>query len=160
MVQMTGPQSNIQLVDSAGWPEWTILQMEDEGADDNDKSFTVPAGQEWQILWMWVEYTSTATVGDRQLVVQVQDAATDVIADWARAGIVQAASVARNYLFAPALADLLGFRDTDYLTTPIPVTSFLKAGDVLRVYDNNDVDDDDDMVVQIQYARRVVDPSA
>jgi hypothetical protein len=159
MVQMTGPQMNVQLVDSAGWPEWTIAQTENEILNDNDKSFTVPAGQEWQILWIWVEYTAGAGA-DRQLVINVQDSETDIIADLARAGVVIAATEVRNFLFAPGVADLTGYRDTDYLTTPIPVTSILKAGDVLRVHDINNVLAADDMVVQIQYAFRVVDPSA
>jgi hypothetical protein len=133
---------------------WRVADINDTTADDNDKSFTVPADTERHILWIWVEYTSTGTAGDRQLVVEVQAAGPDVIAQWARAGIVQTASLTRYYQFGPGLPDDIAFRDTDYLRTPIPTSGVLKAGDILRIYENNDVDDDDDMIVHIQYADR------
>jgi len=136
---------------------WTVGTISDTDTNDSDKSFTVPASTERHILSIWVEYASTATVGDRQLVVEVQKAGPDVTAHWARAGVVQAASLTYYYEFAPGLADLTAMRDTDYLTTPIPVTSILKATDILRVYDNNAVAAAaDDMVVHIQYADRSV----
>ena len=107
-------------------------------------------------MWIWVELTTTATAGDRQIVVQLQDAANDVIGEW-RAGAVQAASLTRNYIFAPANADLTAFRDTDWIMTPFPPTIILPAGFQVRVYDNNAVDAAaDDMVVQLMVARRIV----
>jgi len=136
---------------------WRISALEDLTADDSDKTFTVPASIEYQILWIWVELTSDATVGDRQLEIEVQNSGADVIAEWARAGIVQAASLTRNYLFAPAISDLGTFRDTDYLTTPIPSGGFLQAGDILRVFDNNVVAvAADDMIVHIKIASRSI----
>lgn len=134
---------------------WTVATISSTAINDSDKTFAVPANFTRHILGIWVEFTSTAAVGDRQLVIEVQIAGPDVTAQWARAGAVQAASLTRYYEFAPGLADLTAFRDTDYLTTPIPVTSILKAGDVLRVYDNNAVAAAaDDMIVHIQYADR------
>ena len=41
----------------------------DEAANDSDKSFTVPAGRMWELTSIWVELVSTATVGNRQMVV-------------------------------------------------------------------------------------------
>ena len=135
---------------------WRVGLVSDEGANDNDKTvITVPGQEEIQILWVWVEYTSDATVGDRQLVVEVQDAANDVIAQF-RVGEVQAASLTRYYILAPALADLEAFRDTDYLMTPLPPTLILRAGDQLRVYDNNNVAGTDDLVIQVQAAEREI----
>jgi len=136
---------------------WRVATITDVTANDSDKSFTVPASTERHILGIWVEYTSTATVGDRQLVIEIQIAGPDVTAQWARAGLVQAASLIYYYEFAPGLADLTAVRDTDYLTTPIPTTSVLKAADILRVYDNNAVAvAADDMIVHIQHADRSV----
>jgi hypothetical protein len=136
---------------------WQIYNTPDELLDDSDKTFVVPLQTEWQVLWMWVEFTSDATVGNRQLVLQVYDAANDLIATLARASVVQAATLTRYYLFAPAVADLLGFRDTDYLTTPIPTTTFLEAGQYLRIYDNKAIAAaTDHMIVQFQYAARSV----
>jgi len=136
---------------------WRVATIQDETLNDSDKSFAVPASTERHVLNIWVEFTSTATVGNRQLVVEVQDSTTDVLAQWARPGVVQAASLTRHYEFAPGLPDDLAFRDTDYLRTPIPTTGLLKATDILRVYDNNAVDAAaDDMVVMIMYADRTV----
>ena len=139
------------------WPvvdTWVPTLRADEAADDSDKSFAVPASTYEQVLWIWVELTTTATVGDRQIVVELQDSAADVIAQW-RAGAVQAASLTRYYCFAPANADLTAFRDTDYLMTPIPPTIILPAAYIVRVYDNNAVAAAaDDLIVQYMCARR------
>jgi hypothetical protein len=137
--------------------DWRISLLSDVALNDSDKSFTVPAATEYQILWIWVEYTSDANAGDRQLQIQVQNSGADVIADWARAGDVQAASLTRNYLFGAAVSDLGTFRDTDFMTTPIPAGGFLQAGDILRVFDNNAVAAaTDDMIVHIKIASRSV----
>jgi len=116
----------------------------------------VPVGYEYQVLWIWIELTTTATVGDRQLQVDLRDAADDVIGQ-VRVGAVQAASLTRYYMLGPALADLGAFRDTDYLMTPLPPTVFLPAGYDIRIFDNNAVAAAaDDMVIQMQVARRPV----
>lgn len=131
---------------------WTVSLASDEGLNDSDKTITVPANQLWHILWVWVELTTTVAVGDRQIVVELRDNANDVIAQF-RAGAVQAASLTRYYCFAPSMADLTAFRDTDYLMTPLPPTILLPAAFQIRMYDNNAVAAAaDDMVVQVQYA--------
>ena len=116
-------------------------------------TITVTADQLWHVRWVWIKYTSDANAGDRQIVIELQDATNDVIAQF-RAGIVQAASLARYYLFAPSMADLDEFRDTDYLMTPLQPTVLLPAGYQVRVWDNNGVAAGDDMVIQMQYAYR------
>lgn len=127
----------------------------EEAANDSDKSFAVPASTEWIIKSIWVELITTATGGDRQMEIQVQDDSADVIMSM-RAGIVQAASLTYTYLFAPNVADLTVLRDVDYLSTLIPEL-WLPAAYVVRVFDNNAVDAAaDDMVVQIRYASRTV----
>ena len=95
-------------------------------------------------------------MGDRQIVIEIQDSGTDVIGQ-VRANVVQAASLTRYYMFAASLANLDDFYDTDWLMTPLPPGLILQGGDILRVYDNNAVDAAaDDMVVQAQYASRAV----
>jgi len=136
---------------------WRVSLVADETADDSDKViYTVPADTEAQVLWIWVELTSTATAGDRQLVIEIQDVANDVIGQF-RAGAVQAASLTRYYQFGASMADLQAFRDTDYLMTPLPPGLILLEGDQVRVYDNNAVDAAaDDMVCQMQLATRSI----
>lgn len=135
---------------------WRSDLQSDETANDSDKTFTVPADTEWQILWIWVEFTSTGTAGARQLVVQLQDSGSDVIGE-VRVGTTQAASLTYNYMIASSLADLTALRDTDWLMTPFPPTTVLEAGDKIRIYDNNAVDAAaDDMVIQMGIATRGV----
>ena len=137
--------------------DWVVEYVSDETADDSDKSFTVPASTEWQILSIWVEFTSTADAGARQLVIETQDGAADVTGQPMRAGVTQDPSLTYYYQFGPALADLTALRDTDWLMSPIPPTLPLPAGHVLRIYDNNAVQvAADDMVVHIYRAVRTV----
>lgn len=137
--------------------KWWIVLQSDETLNDSDKTFTVPTNTQWHVLWIWVEYTSTAVVGNRQLVVEIQDAAADVSAQPARARVVQAAGLTYNYMFGPSLAQDLAVYDTDYICTPIPPTLILESGHIVRVYDNNAVDAvADDMVVHMQVAARAM----
>lgn len=136
--------------------DWRVDLESDTTTNDSDKSFTVPADTEWQVLWIWVELTTTSTVGDRQLVVELQTSGPDVIGQ-VRVGVTQAASLTYYYMIASSLADLMVERDTDWLMTPLPPTTVLQAGDIIRVYDNNAVAAAaDDMVVHIQIAERSV----
>lgn len=145
------------LVDSEGRlitnDAWSPSLQVDEGLNDSDKSITVTASYEWKIQWIWVEFTSTATVGNRQMVIEIQDNAADVIFQM-RAGLVQAASLTRYYLFAPMGAEIVTFRDTDFLYVPMPPIH-LPASYVIRIYDNNAVDAAaDDMIIQMMVQER------
>jgi len=135
---------------------WTVALVSDEAVDDSDKTLTVTAAQLWHLLWIWVELTTTATVGNRQIVIELQDTANDVIFQ-VRAGVTQAASLTYYYCFAPSMADLTAVRDTDYLMTPLPPTVLLPAAFQIRVYDNNAVAvAADDLIIQAQYAWKAV----
>jgi len=133
-----------------------ITLVADETADDSDKTVhTVAAKTVSQLLWLWIELTSTATVGNRQLEVQILDGSDDVVARFL-VGAVQAASLTRYYLLASGVADMAAFRDTDYLTTPLPPNVYLPEGYDIRVFDNNAVDAAaDDMIVQAMILTQV-----
>ena len=134
---------------------WVPELQADEALNDSDKTITVPADEEWAIQSIRVELVTTATAGDRQVVVQIRDGADDVI-DEVVAGAVQAASLTRNYHFGAGRSDLTAFRDTDHLETPIQPW-VLPAGYDLRIFDNNAVDPAaDDMVVQTLILKRIV----
>lgn len=135
--------------------DWAPILIADETINDSDKTITVPPATQYHFLSVWVEYASTATVGDRQIVVEFQDASSDVIGQ-VRAGAVQAASVTRYYMFSPPCADLGEMRDTDFLMSPLPFW-VAAPGWKLRVYDNNAVAAAaDDMVIQVVVAARSV----
>jgi hypothetical protein len=96
-----------------------IVEINDANA--NTLSFTVPTDMEWEIQSIFVEYQSSVSAGNRNLVVEIKDDNTpsNVILR-VIAGAIQAASLTRYYVFAPGVPDLTAFRDTDYLSTPIP----------------------------------------
>jgi hypothetical protein len=102
------------------------------GASSN-KVFTVPAGLEWQVCTIRVVYTSTATVGTRQIGMQYEKGDGTIVTSM-RAGATQTASLTRIYTFGLGLMDMTSFRDTDYLSMPLPVV-VLPAGYVVRVWD-------------------------
>jgi hypothetical protein len=136
---------------------WRVSLISDTTGSQSSKTFTVPASTEYQVLWIWVDYTTGSTVGNRQLAVQTQSSASVVTGNWARTSVTLASGSTRSYLFASGVADLLGFRDTDYLTTPIPAGSFLSAGQKLKIFDNKAIAaTQDTMNIQMQIASRTV----
>lgn len=141
-----------QLVLDTGWVN--SLQA-DELADDSDKSFTVPASAVWEIAHIWIEYTSTATVGNRLVAIEIQDSAADIVGRFT-AGIVQTASLTRYYTFAPGVPDLTAFRNTSYLSNPVPLLQ-LPASYIVRIYDIAAIAAAaDDMIVQMLVKQRSV----
>jgi len=88
------------------------------------------------------------------MAVQILNSDADVLGE-ALAGAVQAASTDWYYQFAPGLADMTSVRDSDHMTTPIPGTWVLKAGQVIKVFDQAAIAaDSDDLKVYIQGAWR------
>lgn len=136
--------------------DWDVHLLVNDDDNDSDKLFTVPNGYEYQVLSVWVDYTSTADAGDRQLVVEWRTASDNLIGQM-RVGTTQAESLTRYYLLSASLSDLTSFRDTDYLMTPLPPGLFLSEGYDLRIYDNNAVAATaDDMTVRVLIARREI----
>lgn len=155
----------------SGTPYW--LKQDDEGRlltvgtpevqanevlADSDKTLTVPADTWWKIKSIWLELTTDATVGNRQLQIDIRDDAADVIFQM-RVGIVQAASITRYYALAPHSVDLTAFRDTDYLMTPFPELTLAESWSI-RIFDNAVVAvAGDNLIVQvITETRTVLEP--
>ena len=132
---------------------WVAMVQADEALDGSDKTITVTAGRDWMIQSLRAELTTTATVGNRQIAVQIRDDSDDVIAE-VRAGATQTASLTRSYHFGPHLPDLTSFRDTDWISTPIDPL-IVPAGYDIRIFDNNAVDAAaDDLVVRLAILER------
>jgi hypothetical protein len=120
-------------------------------ANSSDKVITIPAGYTWIILGIRVTFVSSASTGNRQLVIQFRDESNNVLFD-VRAGAVQAAGVTRYYNFGSGMPDMTSFRDTDYLSTPLPSGFRLDEGFDIRVYDKSAIDASaDDMTIAITY---------
>jgi len=77
-----------------------IIQKSDVLADDSDKTFVVPAGKQWGLRSVYAKLVTTATAGNRQLDVLLTDGSDNIVAKFV-AGAVQAASLTREYVFAP-----------------------------------------------------------
>jgi hypothetical protein len=129
---------------------WRVSLTQDVTENDSDKTFTVPANVEWEILWIWVQYTSTATVGVRQLEIQIIDSG-NIIAQW-QTGVTQSEGLVYNYLFGGGIPDSLVTRDVNYITTPLMGAQFLGEGQTIRIWDNNAIDASaDDMIIRLEY---------
>jgi len=129
--------------------EWTTALVSEETLNDSDKTLTVPADTEYQVLWLYLEFTTTATVGDRQIQINILDGAADVIGQ-IRPNTTQAASLTYYYMIGPSLANQVAVYDTDHIQTPLPPTVFLPATYALRIFDNNAVAAAaDDLVIQM-----------
>ena len=135
----------------------TRVEVEaDTALNDSDKSFTAAALEIWEIVSVQVNLISTVTVGNRQMTVEVQDDASNVLFT-AKAGAVQAASLTRDYTFAPGLPNdtAFGGPGSDFLATRLPIIE-LAAAWLVRVYDSAAIDAAaDDMTVRVMVRKRV-----
>lgn len=117
------------------------LLQADEALNDSDKSFTVPSDQVWRIQSIRAELTTTATAGTRQMTVEIQDGAGDVL--YSKNGGTAAASTTLIEHYAPvggevAVPDLI-----------------LPPNFVVRVFDSAAIDPAaDDLVVQMLVKER------
>ncbi|RMG96174.1 MAG: hypothetical protein D6706_10625 [Chloroflexi bacterium] len=133
---------------------WAPALQADETLGDSDKTLTVTAGKEWHIMSIHVELSTSATVGTRQLEIQVRDTADDVIASY-RVRLTQAESTSYHYEFAPGVANDTSIVDSNHATVAIPPTLILPAGYDVRIFDNNAVDAAaDNMIVQMLVMER------
>jgi len=120
----------------------------DEAANDSDKIITVPSSTQWGIYWIHVEFVSTATVGNRQIELRLNDDSTDTIYLMS-AGAVQTASLTRTYLFTPGVARETTFIDGQ-VAVPIPPGLWLPPSFTVRVRDSAAIDAAaDDMQIQM-----------
>lgn len=124
----------------------------DSTADDSDKTIVVPDGEIWLLDWLHVTYVSTATVGNRQIVLRLYDSANVLRGDW-HAGAVQAASLTRHYAFQPGIYRETAFVDGD-IQVAIPDKLVIPPRWYLRILDTAAVDAAaDDMTLSYQVTK-------
>lgn len=125
-----------------------VLQQSDAAANDSDKTFTVPTGKAWRLLAASARLATTATVGNRQLDVLVTDAADNLLMKY-QAGAVQAASLSRDYHFAPQHPQETGFTNGVMLRA-LAGDLVIPAGFKVRVFDSAAIDAAaDDLTVRL-----------
>lgn len=126
----------------------------DTTADDSDKSVTVPTDYQWAIFAIRAKLATTATVGNRQLVLQVRDDSDVVLAEFP-AGATQAASLTYHYMFCQGVPYDSSVRaegsDDGVLFAPFSGW-ILQPGWDIRVFDSAGVDAAaDDLEVHVTY---------
>ena len=127
------------------------LQVE-ETLNDSDKTFTIPSTEIWQILYIRCELDTSATGGDRKLVIHVRDDDDDILYS-IRPHVSQANVGGRNYNFAPGNPLETDFYLNEILT-PIPNLLFLLPSYSLRIYDSAAIDPTaDDLTIQMMVNR-------
>jgi hypothetical protein len=119
-------------------PFLNLVLQADVAADDSDKTLTVPAGKQWHVRSIGARLVSTGTVGNRQLDVLITDGSDNLLIKLA-AGAVQAASLTRDYTFAPGLPNDTAFAN-GAMARALPLNLVLPAGYKVRVYDSAAVD--------------------
>lgn len=132
-----------------------VARLYDATANDSDKTFTVPAGELWKINNAHVTLVTTATVGNRQIVIEVSDAGGALMGRIS-AGAVQAASLTRHYSIMQGTYRESAFVNAD-IQIPMPADLYVKSGCTIRVYDSAAVAAAaDDMAVRISYKKYTV----
>lgn len=123
-------------------------QLFDDAPNLNRKAFIVPAGHLYQIDYGQVTFVSSATAGNRQVGIKIEDAQANLVFS-SLAGAIQAASLTRTYTFVPAVQRESAFVG-DQLLVPIPPGMTILQGWTLTLYDSANIGaGSDDMVVSM-----------
>lgn len=114
-----------------------LIEVADTAANDSDKTLTVTTGKVWHVLHLYAKLVTTATVGNRQIVLIVSDATgTELYRNSAVA--VQTASATEYYYWGwPIQTPAETVATFHHL--PFPFT-YLPGGSTIRVDDSADVD--------------------
>jgi hypothetical protein len=113
------------------------------GATNSLQSNTV--NEDTYLLFVSVAYTSNATVGNRQIVLQVLDPSNNVLAQHS-AGLVQAASLVNRYNFMPCITRETALVNSE-VNVPIPFDLMIPSGGSFKVLDTAGIAAGDSMVV-------------
>jgi len=126
-------------------PQAEIKVISDAIANVNDKTFTVPKGKAWKILYGFITLTTTADVGNRRIAVSVRDENNNILYD-IRSLNVQIASTTENYALGQFGENVETLAQRHLL--PIPVNLILDSGFDINIADPGDIEDADDMIVR------------
>lgn len=124
----------------------------DATADDSDKTVVVPAGEMWVLDWLHATLASSATVGNRQVNLELYDSSDVKRGDW-HAGATQAASLTRHFAFQPGIYRETSFVDGD-IQISLPYKLVVPSGWYVRVRDTAAVDAAaDDLTLSYQFTK-------
>jgi len=156
------PISLVQLVDgtkrpipfisnSAPWGNGVPTWIRDATLNDSDKSFTVPVGKIWILTHLYMILTATATVGNRNLTVRVNNTSGQEVAIYDYATAIAAGETrVREMAFE-------GFTD-DWAVGPSGLSvggmskMIIPGGYSVRLYDSAAIDAAaDDLTINLNY---------
>ena len=127
------------------------LQVE-ESANDSDKTITIPSTEIWEILWIYVYFVTTGTVGSRYIQLSFLDDSDDIIF-FAFSPNAQVASTGEYYTFYSLGQEHIETSASRHFI-PIPPTSYLPPGYKIRIRDGSAVDAAaDDLNIQMMVNR-------
>lgn len=118
----------------------------------SNKIIAVPTNEYWTLLGVYIKLVASATVGTRQIRIQIRDASGNVLVEL-EAGETQVASATKNYAAAPGLVTEVHIAG-EMLFMQLPRMRLVEAFDI-RAFDETDVDDAAD-VLDLQI-NRIVD---
>jgi len=131
-----------------GTPKYTT----DAATNDSDKTFTVPAGKVWDMRHIYVKLVNTATVGNRNLVMQISDGTTIFVYryDTAVSTASQTSELEVSFMGGAAAAAVIA---TGVRHTVLPISPLiLPAAYTIRIWDANAIDAAaDDLTVVLHY---------
>ncbi|MES0445002.1 MAG: hypothetical protein ABUJ92_00515 [Desulfobacterales bacterium] len=150
-INIGGSENYTETVSVFNLPEQTY----DATLNDSDKSFAVPGNEVWKLCNAHITLVSDATVGNRQMVLEVANSASAVVFSSA-AGAVQAASVTRVYDFMQGITKETAFVGA-VIQVPIPTEQYILPGYSIRIYDSAAISAaGDDMTVAFQVEKFVI----
>ncbi len=129
-----------------------IKAIIDTATNDSDKTFTVPSGKQWKFLYGFIDFTTTATVGDRQIIILITDGTGNI---WRIEALnVQAASLTERYNMQSGGTSVTEDVALTHVI-PLPSIAILGSGFTIRILDSAAVDPAaDDMLIRLVVEER------
>ena len=133
----------------------TPVLLTDVVANDSDKTFTVPAGERWNICGITIRLVTTVTVGNRYPGIYINDGVVDVYQQYAGP---EAASNNFWVYAVPGVTYNPGtFVNGSAMLGPLPIPCIMQPGYTIRCWDVVAIDPAaDDMSVFIWYIRELL----
>jgi len=122
-----------------------IKVIQDDVANEDDKTITVPTGKKWKIISILIDYTATATVGNRRMGLFFKTANGDNFWE-SKASSNITASLQRTLLATPNATPATS---DNILHISMPTDAWLDEGMQINIAPNSSIDVLDDMLFRV-----------
>lgn len=103
-----------------------------------------------QLIYAHVVYTADATVGNREIVLELVNPSSQVVGDWHTSAYITANQSGYHVEFLPGTYRETTFDAAHTIQTPFAAGLMIPSGYTLKVLDANNVSAADTMIVSIQ----------